>query len=145
MADQSLITQSSVIIQNVYSDDRKYCIPLSFPFSATGTLVIAMNQQNAFLDFLVFLSLRAKWQQSPVLSPWKFSLQTLMYTTALRLWRVYKFALRAITGYGSIERVCKNVTQECWCLEEENGEEERKLDLECQDVRKAIWRIGLNS
>jgi len=68
-----------------------------------------------------------------------------MYTTALRLWRVYKFALRAITGYGSIERVCKNVTREYWCVEKENGKEERQLDLECQDVRKVIWRIGLHS
>jgi len=147
ICDQSLSSEAvgqQLSIQNVYSDDAN-SIPLSFISFATGTLETAMNKQNTFLDFLVFLSLRAKWQQPSLLSPWKFSLQALMYTTALRLWRVYKFALRAITGYGSIERVCKNVTQEYWCVEKENGKEERKLDLECQDVRKVIWRIGLHS
>ena len=94
---------------------------------------------NGFLSFLLSLSIRSQRALSP-LSPWRVHLETLAHSTFLRLWRLYKFAYRAITGQGAIERLCQ------YALKAQTSKVDvREIEFDTREVRNVIWRIGSSS
>ena len=93
---------------------------------------------NAVLSFLLSLSIRTQRTPSP-LPPWRVCLEALAHSTFLRLWKLYKFAYRAITGQGAIERLCRLALKA-----QESRIDVKEMELDTQEARNVIWRIGAN-
>ena len=94
---------------------------------------------NAFLSFLLSLSIRTQRIPSPLHS-WRVHLEALAHSTFLRLWRLYKFAFRTITGQGAIERLCR------LALKAQTSKiDVKEIEFDTREVRNVIWRIGASS
>ena len=91
---------------------------------------------NAFLSFLLSLSTRTQRTPSP-LPPWRVHLQALVHSTFLRLRQLYKFAFRAITGQGAIERLCRHALKA-----QTSRTDVKEIEFDTREVRNVIWRIG---
>jgi hypothetical protein len=91
---------------------------------------------KVFVSLLLSLSIRAP-RYSLQSTPWKARLESFAFSAFLHVWRFYKFAHRAITGQGAIERLCQSV-RGTESLEVDG----RRVDLENSEVRSIVWRIG---
>jgi hypothetical protein len=91
---------------------------------------------SVFVSFLLSLSIQPL--RPALQSPWKFRLRFLAFSTFLNIWRFYKFAYRAITGRGAIERLCQRVLGMQVLIIHEKG-----IEFEGTHVRNVIWRIGM--
>jgi hypothetical protein len=93
---------------------------------------------NAFLSFLLSLSIRTQRTPSP-LPPWRLRLEALVHSTFLRLWKLYKFAYGAISGQGAVERLCRLALKA-----QTSSIDVKEMELDTREARNVIWRIGAN-
>ena len=92
---------------------------------------------DAFLSYLLTLTIRSQRITSP-LPTWRARFESLVHSTFLHFWRLYKFAFRLITGQGALERLCQRAL-EAHVLRIY----EKEIQFDTRDVRNVIWRIGL--
>ena len=114
----------------------RLCFPKSDSDFHVSDFGRVMNT-NALLSFLLSLSIRQRLSM-PV-SSWKYCLETFALSTFLRLWRLYKFAYRTITGQGAIERLCNSVAHT-----QTLRNEEKELDISSRELKNVAWRLGIS-
>lgn len=120
------------------SPDDQQLIPLLIVLSSIFLSFFPMSS-NTFLSFLLSLSIRTQRIPSPLHS-WRVHFEAFAYSTFLRLWRLYKFALRVITGQGAIERLCH------LALKAQTSKiDVKEIEFDTREVRNVIWRIGVSS
>jgi hypothetical protein len=89
---------------------------------------------NAFLILLLSLSVHR-----PRASLWTSRVSNFAFSTLLHIWRFYKFACRAITGKGTIERLCSRVLTPYALRVCDDG-----VEFGSREVRDVVWRIGVD-
>lgn len=101
----------------------------------TFSLQLPMNA-NAFVSFLLLLSVQSR-RRSFQPSSWRARLEAFTFSSCLRIWCLYKFAFRIITGQGAIARLCQ-----CGLRSQSLRIDDEKIEFESREVRNVLWRIG---
>jgi hypothetical protein len=130
------VVQHFATLPNVaISPDGQQFIPRIIVLLSSSLSHSPMNT-NAFLSFLLSLSIRTQRIPS-LLPPWRVHLEAFAHSTFLRLWQLYKFAFRVITGQGAIERLCHQALRV-----QTSKMDVKEIELDTREVRNVIWRIG---
>lgn len=136
------VEQMLVFVQSPASESGRAKTSQFFPDDPTSSLLpeypcslIKMNV-NPFHYFLLSLTIRSQ-RTPPPLSPWRARLEALVHSTFLHLWRLYKFALRILTGQAAIGRLCQRALDV-----HELNMYGKGIQYDNREIRDVIWRIG---